>query len=1262
MPQESYFKRKFSGQPSVRRFSGPVSSVEHTLPTPSSIEDSASEETRAAIAQLRKRSVEEMVAQVKAAGVELDPASIKTAVDQYLSDPDARAENVSALRSMTSGLRGMSPDQIAEKLASDARAVFEAATEGKEIPLDNLLIPLLQNQGEIEQEEIDEAAKKRLRGVRLSTKRLKTGAMGATKIAVSRLAIPSAVLVHLTLGIVDTFVVAKAAEGVLSDWAIEGATQTAVAFTAAIGGNVLLVWQKLGVRPEWIRGTADLVWGDTGKKISLGVLTAVAVSLMAPGIIGNAKRGTVDSAVSGDVGKLMKSKYQKEIDQIRKTIDQVKSLFSTIQPSIDTGMKAALKEGGIGWGERTWSRNRAWYGKNEESDRNLEKFKANPKDDTATFRGKSLREFAPEIFGSGSTQNPEENAAAPGELAAAEKELAEAKQRFIASKKDKTPGSTAIAKAAVVAAELKVANIKKKQKGVEIDEKKEGAKTDSSTAPDVGAVERAIQTVNERYGLEPTYGAQQYLQKLTDDLDKINTQEVFDSLASLLKDSDILAKSGILGNIFGVLAPVPKIIGTVGSNAIHLEDWDFLTHNVPWDEMMHSSSGVRAIFSEETAYLQMRNDMAKELKKVVISAMLQKYLDEVSTTAGIDAHLNIPATTFDIAENVTGVDRSPYKLMVDKTIFDYSWPVMPPDDSKEWDYIDQGFKKSGINWVDVKTYYGKRESIALVIGFVLMLIVGSVWYTIAAKKLNKRWGVKEALRDDEKNGLFKVESKLAQDMVRLIQDREKSTLGMIAKGSGIEIPMRDEVALGAILQRRLREHTLSLMEPPLDKTPEGIAFINRENSLESRKLRHAYAAKLNEIIEGYRNDPGGVVAAILNEIDDGRYEKLNGLQGFISATQGSALEASTKKNITDWWARVDARFVTEEVESRKANIQNMYAEREALTTLREPIKITLSGSTPENAVTPADLVYANRLAELDSLIAIQHEAISRITKGTITGRIEHNKDVVFSPEQAQELRDELQEEELKNKLDGADITTMAQQYSALVQGLGKRIGALEASVSKAFGDQATGARVSFDYVYRPELAGPTVEIHLERSDGETLVVPFRHIVPNKALSSDEAIVSAATEWLKPDSKEMRLIRLYAVYDSYAEATKAIKEELLAGATGGVLDVAGLSDDAFAKIQELIQRSEVSRLQKQLIDEVETTGDELNQVQRRVFEEPDKISLGGMWKKDVRKILKIASAHYAGSTVRYDVSTEEVIITDASQEKRFNIRNLPIPVV
>ena len=550
----------------------------------------------------------------------------------------------------------------------------------------------------------------------------------------------------------------------------------------------------------------------------------------------------------------------------------------------------------------------------------------------------------------------------------------------------------------------------------------------------------------------------------------------------------------------------------------------------------------------------------------------------------------------------------------------------------------------------------------MMIGFVLMLIVGSVWYTIAAKKLSKRWGVKDALRDDEKNGLFKVESKLAQDMVQLIRDREKSTLGMIAENSGVEIPMRDEIALGAILQRRLREHTLSLMEPALDKTPEGIAFINRENSLGSQELRHAYAAKLNELIEGYKNDPGGTVATILDDIDDGRYEKLKGLQGFVSATQASATEESTKKNIVDWWARVDAKFVTEEIESRRANIQNMYAERDALTSLREPIRFALSGNIPENAITPADLVYTNRFAELDSLIAIQHEAISRITKGTITGRIERDKSVVFSPEQVQELRDELQEQELKNKLDSADITTMAQQYSALVQGLGKRIGALEASVSTAFGDHAAGAKISFDYAYRGELAGPTVEIHLERADGETLVVPFRQIVPNRTLSSDETIVNAATEWLKPDSKEIRLMRLYAVHDSYTAATEAVKEELLAGTTSGVLDVTALSDDAFAKIQELIRRSEVSRLQKQLINEAEASGDELNQVQRRVFEEPDSISLGGMWKKDVRKVLTTAGSFYTGAALKYDVSTEEVIVTDASGEKRFNIRNLPIPAV
>ncbi len=1252
---ESFLSKKRAGRgggPTLGSYSGSKVTVEHQLPTPTGIESKVSEEVRMAIEKIKANAVNEMVTQMKSVGLDIDDASVRAAVNQYEKDPSVRDGAINAIRDMMKGLKGKGPDEIAETLANDAQAVFTAAKNNTEIPLNNVLIPLLISQGELEQTELDEAARMKLRGVKLSTRRLKTGPVSAAKGVVGRLAVPSAVLLHTTLAVVDTAVIEKAASGVLSDWAVEGATKEALAWGFSGAGNVLLVKQKLSVRGEWIRGTADFFWSDTNKGRVYGALAASFLALATPAILGQVKRGTVDTAVSGEVGPKMGARYKPEIDSIQETIRLAQGLFGSIQPSIDDKMRTAFKDGGIGWGRRTWSINRVLYGKNAESDRNYEAFRADP-NASATFRGKPMAEFARGVVPPAESQR--QSATASADLTQARKELETL--RKTPSTKNET--GQAKQKAAIKAAELKVRNAQGATNAPRGAIPEAKSTPGAGAGPDPDAVQKAMLSLNQRYGLNPTDGAEQYLKKLTDEIEKINPEQVFKILDSLLKESEILSKSGIIGNIFGVLAPVPTIMGTIGSNVWRGEGASSFTKNVPWEDMFHSSSGVRAMFKTEEKYLARRNEMVKSLKMIMVSTQFEKYLTDVAKETGVDTKMVIPSTTFTIADDATGIDRTPYKVMVDKTVLDYALPLMPPNDSPEWGYIDTSFKNSGITWIDVKTDAGKYQAMGLLVGFVLLILAGSVWYTIGMKKLSKRWGIDNALRDDEKRGLFAVESKIVNDMVKLVRDREKTLMGAIAKsGSSSQLPQRDELALGAVLQRRLREEVLSKMQQPLDKTPEGIAFINRENSLGSRALRMEYAAKLNEYIEGYKNDRSGAVVTILDDIDAGRYEEIRALQAFVQQSQPIATTELAAKNIAAWWERIDVKFVNEEVEARKADIQNLYAEREAVVNLRAPMQILLTDSVAPGSITPADILYTSRLTELDSLIATQHEAIKQITNGAVDGPIQRDTKVVFSNEQIEELRDDLQNEELNNTLDGSDITSVAKEYSALAQSLGKRVRSLENFVTAAFGDETAGGRISFEYAYRPDVFGPTIVINLQRADGETLTVPLQQTVPNRLLATDESIIQAMAQWLRPDSKEMRLMRLYAVHDSYKAAADAVKKEILGDASSGLVDVVSFDDEKFAGVQELLERSDVIRIQRQLLEQIKASGEPLNQVQQRVFEEPDKVALGGMWKKDIRTVLKAATDLNPDSTVQYDVGTEEVVIKNTLGERRVNVRNVP----
>ena len=136
------------------------------------------------------------------------------------------------------------------------------------------------------------------------------------------------------------------------------------------------------------------------------------------------------------------------------------------------------------------------------------------------------------------------------------------------------------------------------------------------------------------------------------------------------------------------------------------------------------------------------------------------------------------------------------------------------------------------------------------------------------------------------------------------------------------------------------------------------------------------------------------------------------------------------------------------------------------------------------------------------------------------------------------------------------------------------------------------------------------------------------------------------------------MRLYSVHDSYKTAADAIKKEVLGNAASGLVDLASFDEAKFANLQDLLKRTDVIRVQKQLLEQTKASVDPLNQVQQRVFEEPDKVSLGGMWKKDIRAVFKAATDYYEGSNLHYDVGTEEIVVRDASGERRVNVRNVP----
>lgn len=1240
---------KSTAGPALQTFSGNRSTVERPLSPTKDVEAGASKETLEAIQRIKQNAIQGMVADMKAAGIEIDDANIKAAIDNYENQPGVKQEAMKAVKSMLQSLQGKTPDEIAETLAQDSLAVFEAGKSKSEIPLDNVLIPLLMSQGQIQQAELDKASKKNLRNVRLSTNKLKTGALSATKTAISRTAIPSAYLVHFTLGVVDTAVVETAANGTLSDWGLEGKVKDGLALAFSAAANAQFVNRKLGVRGEWVRGIGDMVWGDTTRTRVTGVLTSALMATMALAITANTERGIVDSAVSEEVGNKMKERWETERKAMESTIRQAASLFQTIQPVIDKKMSDAYVAGGVGWGPRTWGVNRVLYGKNAESDSNYAAFKSTPATTTPTFRGKAMS----------TAESPTAAPEAPGRREAATAELAAAQKRLDAINKQaegKSKAEKTKKKADLDAARLRVTNAQ-----AAINAPSRG--TPAPGTPDTRAakspeeVEAAMKALNEKYGLQPTDGAEQYLKKLTADIERVNPENVFAMLDSLIKESEVLSKSGILGNIFGILAPVPGVMKQIGTNVWQGEGLGSFTHDIDWSETFHRTSGVRAIFKSEEKYRNRRNEMVKELKKVMVSTQLDGYLKEASAVTGMDTTMSLPNTSFSVENDALGIDQTPYKDIANKTVFDYVTQIVPPDDSPTWGYIQRSFSKSGIDSVDVSTPLGKKAAMTLLISFVILLIGGSVLYTIGAKKVSKRWGVMGALKDDEKNGIYKTESKLVQDMVKLIDDREKTTLGAIAKsGLDVALPQRDSVALSAVLQKRLREHVLSLMNPPLDKTPEGIAFINRENSLGSRKLRHEYVGKLNEYIDGYKNDRSGSLAAILRDIDSGRYAEISAIKGFVESSRVPVNREIAAKNVADWWSRIDSKFTKTEVESRKAEVQNLYAQREALSSLRPAVKIELNGSIPSDVISPADIVYMNRLADIDADIAIHHETIKRITDGKVDGPVERNQNVVFSTEQTQSLQSELQEEELGNTIEGADITKIAKEYSTLVQSLGKRIGSMEGLVSRAFGDQASGSKISFEYAYRDDLRGPAIVLNLVRPDGDVMTLPLRQVVPSVLLSSDEAIMGAIAQWLRPDSQEMQVTRLYAVHDSYATAVEEIKKEVLSGSTGGTLDIASIDDAKLANIQDLIRRSDVLKVQRQLIKVAESPNASLNQVQQKVFEQPDKVTLSGIWNKDIRITFRFAKERYPGIPIMYDVATEELVIPDPTGEKRISIRS------
>ncbi|MBP9669027.1 MAG: hypothetical protein KBE09_01935 [Candidatus Pacebacteria bacterium] len=1241
MAGESYLSKKYGKTgPTTKRFTGVPVSVEHPVQSEHTVDIEADGVAQEHLARIRAGVVAELKTKL-AHIVSADPESIDKAVAAYLSDPELQKASQAGVAEIMSQSKELDADAFAERLANDAAEVAAAAESGAEIPANNILMPLLVSQGAVEIAEQDATAAKSLQHTKVASRPV-VGPLGTVKLVAGKLAVPIAATVNIVIAAADTAVIEKAGEGMLTDMGVEGTARTATALGASLGINAFLLRQKMRVKGRpgalgYVTWIGDMTWGATKEAKISGALTVAALAVATPLIFGNAVRGTVDAGVGGEIGGKMKAAYSPERDAIKQTIDQARSLFTTIKPAIDRKKEQALNAVLQGFGRRSWGASRVLEGRTQEADRKYVEFT------------KQAAPSAPQRP-TGATPAPTRTEAATPPAAAEDPRLAPARQALAAAESELAAAGTnrqkqATARQKIATAKLALQKLEQQRKGPT------AAAPDAAPAPE--DIETRLSAINARYGLEPGDGAEQLLKKLTSEIDKVDPLKTFAALDALLRESKALEESGILENIFGGVAAAPSVAKKLAANVGEfvgerkLSVKEIFTKDVPWEDVLHNSSGTRALFKSESKFRdETLMALARQLQQVTVSATLSRYLDEVHQQVGVDVRMDIPSTIFTLTpERVAklGIDRSPYATIVDKTVWDYV--AIPAADSPIWGYIGQSLKQNGIS-IDTSTPEGQNKALGLLVAFILTLLAGSALATVTAKKLKRSWVEEQPLEKDEKRGLFTVETEIAEDMVRLMRERETGVFASLAKESGVDLQHddRDDVTLTAILQRQLRTAVLAGMQPPMHTTPAGQAFINRQHHIGNRALRDLYARTLNEFIATYKEDRIEGVKKLLQSVDGGRSEELAKLQAFITQLGTTTSTPAARENIVRWYRSLDAKFRQEEIRAREGHVQELYARREALLQLRPVIEAGLLDKEP-TSIQPADIIHLQELMNIDSLIEIQHAALLQISQEP-GKRVPRDTAITYSSDQVQNLEASIQARELTNELQGADLTAVAEEYQKLITGLKQRAPVIERALRESMSEELGGATIDVEYRYNPRLPGLTVAAEVSRPGRPDLTIWFSGGVPNTILNSDEAIIAAFEAELAPGSKQIEKMKLLSLRDAYLQTTESLVAQL--SITGSpIVDLASVDAGTMGIIQQILTRSSIARVQEQLLPIIDA-GTPLNSIQRKVFEQPDSVQLAGVWQRKVQEVFSEVNKRYANATsVTFDVVREIFIVADVS---------------
>ncbi len=1217
----TYLEKKFGRN---RKQESPAVHVSHVLPGRELPHEAVQRESEAAQRRVAENASQEMRDAFLALGI-LDKDQIDTAITAYQDNPAVRSSVKSAVGEMLSQYRNGDLDSFAEKLSRDAQLVFEASLSGEDVVSeDNILIPYLRAHGLISEEISHNTTSQTLKNA-AAPKRLSISPTGYVKLAVGHTAKPAALAVNLVLGVIDYSAGAQAGAAALTDM---GASEGVVKYGSALGSaavNGLLLARKTQVegRPgyitPWVLGVGDLFWGKTtGAKIG-GVLFAAGLAAMAPAIYGQVKRSSVDAAVSGEVGEKMKAQYQPEVEKVRAEIARAQNLFTELNPLLETQMQRAFVSGGIGWGPRTWAQSRVLFGETQKNEENFASFTRDPKGvlphPPSYAQDRTPQQIPPQIDTA---------------IRTAEEDLAIA--RKIKDKKER--------RKAVREAEEKLSALKQKNSPGRMGTK--SLTEESNTpAPAPEAVRTAIRDVNVRYGLTEADGAEQLLKKLTNEIKSIKPESAFAALEGLIQESQELSGSGLGKQMIGSVASLPHIFGVLIDN-IRVEGLTMKSTytDVPWDELAHSAAGIRAIFASEKRYLTERSIVAEKLKNVTITTTLQQYLSEIHAATGVDARINIPEITFNLPVEATGIEKEPYRVMIEKSLGDHI--EIPADDSPEWQHIARTFEQSGIS-IDVSTPEGKRLAIALLFSLIITMLAGGVFASIAGKKVHRLWVIEGPLKEDERRALSATEGKITTDMIRILRERERSLSESIATLSGKTprgVQERTDESLEMILQRKLRSFILSTMNPPMHETPAGKAFIDKKTHIGNRPLRDMYVRTLNAFLTQYESNPSEGLIRLLNSVHTEHVEEIEALHAFVKASHENATPTALQMNIASWYEKIDTKLRDEEIAARESAIQDLYMQRRAFTQISPLPNITLTENTPEDTITPGDIIRTEKVSDIDFALAVHHQTIKDLSRGTRVGTI-LDSGTEMSEEQRRALNESVRAEELSNTVRGLDASEVAREYSTLIHSLAKRTPALKEAVKTVFGDDANRDTISFAYTYDPNIRACTVTASLPTQAGEILTLSLGEEAPSSTLSSDTAIISKFREKLSPGSPDMQYIKYRAVHNNTVSEieriTKEIESEL------GAHRVTSLTEETRADLNDLLFRKSVAAIQDTILRSVQS-GRNLTQVEIDLFENPKASRLSSVWRGDVQTIMSDVARKYPTASIAYDITSAEIVVS------------------